>query len=87
MATLQVKNVDDKLYRRLKANAAAEHRSLSQQVLAIIEEHLKQAANPPIPRPITDFIGAWKNDERSTEEIIRDTRASRRTGHRFKVKF
>lgn len=86
MATLQVRNLDDKVYRKLKAKAAAEHRSLTQHVMAVLEEHV----NKPEPRAnqarLADLAGAWK-DDRSAEEIIRNIRASRRSGHRPKVEF
>ncbi len=38
MATLNVKNVPEKLYSRLRARARRERRSLSQEVLRILEE-------------------------------------------------
>ena len=38
MATLNIKNVPDKLYSRLKARARGERRSISQEVLRILEE-------------------------------------------------
>jgi plasmid stability protein len=37
MATLNIKNVPDKLYARLKARARRERRSISQEVLKILE--------------------------------------------------
>ncbi len=38
MATLNIKNVPEKLYSRLKARARRERRSLSQEVLRILDE-------------------------------------------------
>lgn len=38
MATLNIKNVPEKLYARLKARARSERRSISQEVLRILEE-------------------------------------------------
>ncbi|MFQ5789829.1 MAG: hypothetical protein ACE5JI_05060 [Acidobacteriota bacterium] len=38
MATLNIKNVPDKLYARLKARARKERRSLAQEVLRILNE-------------------------------------------------
>lgn len=38
MATLNIKNVPEKLYSRLKARARRERRSLSQEVLHILDE-------------------------------------------------
>ena len=41
MATLNIKNVPEKLYSRLKARARRERRSVSQEVLRILEEATK----------------------------------------------
>jgi plasmid stability protein len=41
MATLNIKNVPEKLYSRLKARARRETRSVSQEVLRILEEATK----------------------------------------------
>jgi plasmid stability protein len=38
MATLNIKNVPEKLYARLKARARRERRSVSQEVLHILDE-------------------------------------------------
>ncbi len=42
MATLNIKNVPDKLYSRLKARARKSRRSLSQEVLFILDEVTKR---------------------------------------------
>ncbi len=39
MANLQVRDIDDKLYDSLKRRADLEHRSISQEVVMIIESH------------------------------------------------
>jgi plasmid stability protein len=41
MATLNIKNVPEKLYSRLKARARRERRSVSQEVLHILDEVTK----------------------------------------------
>ena len=41
MATLNIKKVPDKLYSRLKARARRERRSVSQEVLHILDEATK----------------------------------------------
>lgn len=41
MATLNIKNVPEKLYSRLKPRARRERRSISQEVLRILEEATK----------------------------------------------
>ena len=40
MATLQVRDIDDRVYKELKQRAKSKHRSLSQEVAYIIEEYL-----------------------------------------------
>jgi plasmid stability protein len=40
MATLNIKNLPDLLYRKLKARAEREHRSIAQQVTHMLEEAL-----------------------------------------------
>jgi plasmid stability protein len=82
MATLQVKGLDDDLYRALAARAAQEHRSISQQVTKIIEDHMAQRRGFAEERTaaLLELCGTW-NDDRSADEIaddIRRSRASRR---------
>jgi plasmid stability protein len=46
MATLQVRDMDDRIYNALKQRARSRHRSLSQEVAHIIEEYLSQPTAP-----------------------------------------
>lgn len=61
MATLNVKNMSDKLYRRLQKRARAQHRSVAQEVTHILCAVLEDDA----PLSILDLRGlgreAWKN--------------------------
>ena len=41
MATLNVKNFPDALYRRLKARATRQHRSVAQELTHVLEEVLR----------------------------------------------
>jgi plasmid stability protein len=43
MANLQVRDIDDKLYDSLKRQAELKHRSISQEVVMIIESHLNRS--------------------------------------------
>ncbi|MBR30744.1 MAG: antitoxin [Spirochaetaceae bacterium] len=84
MPNLQVKDIDEKLYSLLREKAQSENRSISQEVVTILEEYL---ANPRSfkPNPAQEFLkltGAWK-ENRSPEEIIEDIRKSRTTNPRF----
>ena len=80
MATLQVKNLDDRLYRALGARAAMDNRSISQEVATMIREFL---ARPSVdPREATsqllELAGSWE-DERSARQIASDVRKARRS--------
>lgn len=46
MATLNIKNLPDALYKRLKAKAKRQHRSVAQEVTHILSEALKH--NDPL---------------------------------------
>ena len=85
MATLQVRDVDDQLYESLKKLAANEKRSLSQEVIHIIETFM---ANPQLHKhdyteEFLQLSGSWE-DDRSAEEIIKDIRSHRSNSRRFK---
>jgi plasmid stability protein len=83
MAILQVKGMDDSLYRALAARAAREQRSISQQVTRMIQDYL--ARDPGSAEDVTaaflDLCGSW-DDERPAREIAREIRRARRSGHR-----
>jgi plasmid stability protein len=57
MATLNIKNVPEKLYSRLKARARRERRSVSQEVLRILDE----ATRPPETVSILELRGLGKD--------------------------
>ncbi|MFA6505594.1 MAG: TraY domain-containing protein [Treponemataceae bacterium] len=83
MATLQVRDIDDRLYKLLKSSAKRQNRSISQEVVTIIENHLNSSVN--ITNSTLEFLsltGAWK-DEKSAEEIVKDIKNSRNQSSRF----
>jgi len=83
MATLQVRDIDDRLYNSLKSSAKRQNRSISQEVLTIIENYLNSSVTPK--NSTLEFLtltGAWK-DEKSAEDIIKDIRESRNQSSRF----
>lgn len=63
MATLNIKNLPDPLYRKLRARAQRRHRSLSQEVIHILTEVTQE----PEPLCILDLQGlgkeCWKGIE------------------------
>lgn len=79
MATLQVKGLDDELYRALGARAAMDHRSVSQEVVVIIKDYL--AHTKPDAETAThsllDLAGSWE-DARTPAALARDLRTARR---------
>ncbi|MFZ5860926.1 MAG: FitA-like ribbon-helix-helix domain-containing protein [Spirochaetota bacterium] len=84
MATLQVRDIDDRLYNFLKTSAKLQNRSISQEVLTIIENYLNspKSSKPNATLEFLSLTGAW-NDERTADEIIEDLRNSRKQSSRF----
>ena len=86
MAMLQVRDIDDRLYDRLKFAAKRDNRSISQQVVTILQNYFTSV--PVKPKNATEeflkLAGSWE-DARNTEEIIDDMRAARVNSTRFEV--
>lgn len=84
MATLQVRDMDDRLYDQLKMSAKIHNRSISQEVITILQEYLN--SNQQTTKNATiEFLaltGSWK-DERDADEIINDVKRSRQKSERF----
>lgn len=57
MATLNVKNLPDALYRKLKARAKGHHRSIAQEVTNLLTEVLEE----PEPLSILELRGLGKD--------------------------
>lgn len=66
MATLNIKNLPDRLYRKIQARAVKKHRSISQEVVHI----LTQVVEASEPLSILDLQGLGK-------ELWQKTRATR----------
>ena len=84
MANLQVKDIDENLYNSLKRRAALEKRSVSQEVVLIIEKYLSSPEQFQ-KNPTKEFLqmaGSWI-DNRSAEEIIDDIQKNRENSARF----
>jgi plasmid stability protein len=80
MAILQVKNLDNYLYAALKQRAQDDNRSVSQEVVTIIQSFLSQkqkTAGIGAARALLRLAGSWE-DTRSAENIIADIRKARR---------
>jgi plasmid stability protein len=83
MATLQVKGIDDALYRALGARAAMENRSVSQEVVTMIQEFLARPRLDPseATQAFLALAGSWV-DPRTASDIAREMRRSRRPRRR-----
>jgi plasmid stability protein len=85
VATLQVKGIDDGLYKALGARAKRDNRSISQQVVKLIQDSLSRSAGS-VEEATHGFLalcGSWE-DPRSARAIAAAIRKSRRSGRRFK---
>jgi len=85
MATLQVRDIDDRVYNALKQRAKSRHRSLSQEVAHIIEEYLSQPTTDYKKQSemLLELSGSWEGPE-SAAEIIQTIRKSRTESRRFR---
>ena len=81
MANLQIKGMDDRLYDTIKKLAASENRSVSQEILFLVKEHVakrKQTAAVRTPAQVLlDLSGSWI-DDRSADAIIAEIKSARK---------
>lgn len=80
MANLQIKGIKEELIAQIKELAASENRSVAQQVVFLIREHLAGKKRLPVRTPaevLLELSGSWE-DDRSAEEIISELKGSRR---------
>jgi hypothetical protein len=85
MANLQIKGIDDKLYDTIKKLAASENRSVSQEILFLVKEHMaKRKQTVAIRTPaqvLLDLSGSWV-DNRSANVIIAEIKAARKNSRK-----
>jgi len=84
MATLQVRTIDDQLYKALGHRAAMDNRSISQEVISILKVYLStpSATHSGNTDDFLKMCGCWQ-DERDAGEIIEEIKNARRSGERF----
>lgn len=86
MAMLQIRDMDDRLYNRLKFIAKLDNRSISQQVVTILQNYFTSV--PVKTKNATDeflkLAGSWE-DSRSTGKIIDEIYGSRINSTRFEA--
>jgi hypothetical protein len=90
MANLQIKGIDNDLYAQIKALAASENRSVSQQILFLTREYLaKRGSIQHIKTPaqtLLNLAGSWA-DEQTAAEAIQDIRNSRKNSKKLQEGF
>jgi plasmid stability protein len=84
MATLQVRDIDDRLYNFLKTSAKLQNRSISQEVVTIIQNYLNSSKTTSTNATLEflSLTGAWK-EEKTAEQIVKDIRKGRKQSKRF----
>ena len=87
MANLQIKGVQDELYAEIKRLAAAENRSVSQQVLFLLKQYLarkKYLDTQKSPAQVLlELSGSWE-DERKAQQIIDEIKRARKDSKKLK---
>ncbi len=90
MANLQIKGIDDSLYKQIKDLASLENRSISQQVLFLIKTHLakkKHIMKTKSPaQALLELSGSWL-DDKSSEEIINEIKSARKSSKKLSKGF
>jgi hypothetical protein len=81
MANLQIKGIENDLYNEIKKMAAADNRSVSQQILFLVKSYMSKkkrwdAAKSPA-EILMDLHGSWQ-DEREADQIIGQVKRARR---------
>jgi plasmid stability protein len=86
MSNLQIKGIDDRLYQELKKRAADENRSVSQQVLFLIRNHLarksKHHHSETAAQTLISLAGSWE-DSRTEEQIVQELKSARKSSRKF----
>ena len=81
MATLQVRSIDERLYGALGRRAEMDHRSISQEVVAILNDYLACPAKTPQGAATDAFLelaGSW-TDDRDADAVMAEIRKARTT--------
>lgn len=90
MANLQIKGIKDELYAEIKKLAAAENRSIGQEILFLVKDylarknHLRTRKTPA--QVLLELSGSWE-DDRKAEEIIADIRSHRKNSEKLSAGF
>jgi hypothetical protein len=90
MANLQIKGIDDDLYRDIKKLAATENRSVSQQILFLVKSYLsKRLRCDAVKSPAEVLIalhGSWL-DKRGEDQIVDQIKRARKNSRNLAADF
>lgn len=90
MANLQIKGIQDSLYEEIKKLAAAENRSVSQQILFLVKVYLakkEQLQNLKTPAQVLlGLSGSWEDDKEAAQ-IIAEIKVARKNSTRLREGF
>jgi len=90
MANLQIKNIQDELYEEIKKLAAAENRSVSQQVLFLVKEYLAKrkhlTAAKSSAQVLLELSGSWE-DDKASEQIVKEIKSARKSSRKLEKGF
>lgn len=75
MAALLIKNLPDELHERLRRRAAANHRSMNREVIAILEREMVPWTVEELPPPVKS-LKPIRGEE--LVQLIRDARDGKR---------
>jgi len=86
MANLQIKGIDDQLYHQLKQLAAGQNRSVSQQVVLLIRDHLahkdSHRRQPTPAQVLLELAGSWE-DQRPASQLVAELKRARRSSSKL----
>jgi plasmid stability protein len=82
MAILQVRDIDDRLYDTLRQKARIENRSISQEVISILEKYLSAPDNYNI-NSTREFLNLSWEDSKDAKEIVKDMVKDRKNKKSF----
>jgi hypothetical protein len=90
MANLQIKGIDDDLYDQIKALAASQNRSVSQQVLYLlkaylVKKHRIEESRTPA-RVLLGLSGSWL-DDRPADQILTALKKARKNSKKLEKGF
>jgi plasmid stability protein len=84
MATLQVREIDDRLYEFIKTSAKLQNRSISQEVITILQNYCTSSQKQPknATQEFLALTGGWC-DDRDEQTIVDNIRDCRNNSPRF----